>query len=282
MKQFIDTQFTTVTEDGEQTRVPDLGGAESNNDVQYSVYDREQDGGTGALARVTAMPQQMQQIEQSSVTTVVTDDDVVADDSVPFGGQNVGLESLDQPDIEVDEELDALAPDDVLDIEEMDRAYIIHNWTRGPLERDDRQNILEQYGASNLRNLLYETGPRERSAIVQEYALDSFPNDNLDTSTIARSVVQNQTKGRQVLQDQELTALNKAATALGREKASTLPKHSRADNSDEMGQSTKDLLDGRNGSHKQMLDYVKGRNGRGPPWDGDSDESPPGKGQPQL
>lgn len=278
MKAFINTDFKTVTQNEEDARVPDLGGFESNQDVQFSVYDREQNGGTGALVRVTAPASIMDDIIGVAVTTVVTDQQVIDDEGVPFGNGNVGLESLDQPDVEVDEELDALNPSDVLDAEEMDRAYLIHNWTRGPLERDDRHTILEEYDVTDLRELLYATTPSERDSIVQEYGLASFPNDALDTSTIARSVIQNQTVGRQVLQDQELTAMNKVAKAKGQDKADLLPKHTRADNDGELGQSALDILQGKNAAHQKMVDYAKGRNGQGPPWtDG---ESPPGKGSP--
>lgn len=276
MKEFINTDFTT---DAEGARVPDLGGYESNQDVQYSVYDRTQNGGTGALVRVTAPSATMSDIVNATVTTVVTDQDVLDDPSVPFGNGNVGLESLDQPDIEVDEELDALNPSDVLDAEEMDRAYLIHNWTRGPLERADRREILNTHGASDLRNLLYVTDASQRDGIVQEYGLDSFPNTDLATSTIARSVIQNQTRGRQVLQDQELTAMNKLAKAKGLKKADELSKNTRDDMEGEMGHKCKCMLDGRNAEHKEMLDYCKERNGQAPPW-AEAGEKPPARGNP--
>lgn len=276
MKTFIDTQFTTVTENGAETNVPDLGGEETDNAVQYSVYDR---GDGTCLVRVTAPPTQMSNITSASVTTEVTDDDVDADDTVPFSqtGQGPGLENLDQPDVEVDEELDQFSLSDVLDAEEFDRAYIIHNWTRGPLEREDRRAILTEYNASDLRNLLYVTTEAERDAIVQEYGIDSLPG-NLDTSTVARSVIQNQTVGRQVLQDQEVTALNKAAKVRGRERADEVSKHTRADMEGEMGHKCACMLKGRCTEHQEMLDYVKGRNGQGPPWTNDA--NPPAKGRP--
>lgn len=273
MKELIDTDMTTVVQDNEDVRVPDLGGYETDSDVQYSLYDR---GNGTTLTRVTAPAATMSNITGATVTTVVTDDDVIADDTVPFGNGIVGLESLDQPDVEVDEELDALNPSDVLDAEEMDRAYLIHNWTKGPLDRSDRQQILAEYGADDIRNLLYTTTQSERDTIVQEYGINSLPG-SMDTSTVTRSVIQNQTRGRQVLQDQEVTAINKVAKALGRNRADELSKNTRANNDGELGQTAKKMLDGRNADHKSMLDYIKNRNNQGPPWDGE--KNPPAKGK---
>lgn len=275
MKAYINTQFTT---DAEGANVPDLGGAETNDDVNYSVYDRTQNGGTGCLVQVTAFPSEMDTIKNASVTTEVTDDDVLADDTVPFGNGNSGLESLDQPDVEVDEEMDKLAVSDVLDADEMNRAYIVHNWTRGPLERSDRRAILSKYGAGDLRELLYVTDAAERETITTNYSLDSLPG-NLATSTVARSIIQNQTRGTQVLQDQEVTAMNKAAKALGRNRCEELSEHTREDMDGEMGTIAKGLLDGHCGCHSKMLDYLKGRDGGGPPpWANNSNA--PAKGNP--
>ena len=43
MKEVIDTTFTTVTENGEESRVPDLAGYETSQDVKYSVMTAERD-----------------------------------------------------------------------------------------------------------------------------------------------------------------------------------------------------------------------------------------------
>lgn len=262
--------------------MPDLGGYETDSDVHYSIYDR---GDGTCLTRVTFPASKESGIVDASATTEVTDSDVDSDDTVPFStGGPVGLESLDQPDIEVDQALDTLTVDDVLDTEEKDRAYIIHNWTRGRdenddplLNREDRQRILGNHNASDLADLMYKSDASQRAKIVSDYGLDSLPS-HLDTSTVARSVIQNQTRGRQVLQDQEVTAMNKVAKALGRNKSNELTKNTREDMEGEMGQGSKNLLDGRNDEHKKMLDYIKDRNGQGPPWDGD--KNPPAKGNP--
>lgn len=145
------------------------------------------------------------------------------------------------------------------------------------LTREDRQRILGNNNANGLTDLMYQTDASERAKIVSDYGLDSLPS-HLSTSTIARSVIQNQTRGRCVLQDQEVTALNKVARAKGLNKASELTANTRADMKGEMGDRTKRLLDGYNADHKDMCDYAINENDGTPPWDGDV--NPPAKGNP--
>lgn len=273
MKAYIDTSLTTVTEDGEETQAPDLGGFETDGDVHYSVMDR---GDGTCVARVTAFPATMQGIKDASATAVLTDDE--AGSALMAHRPDATLENLDQPDVEVDDELDALSPSDVLTTPERRRAELVHNWTR-ELSRAQREEILvDNPGARGPRDLVHALTADELRALLNDYGIGYIPS-HLPTSTVARSVVQLPTAGRRVLQDQEVTALNKAAAAAGRERSSELSSNTHEDNAGEMGATALDLLSGSNAAHEEMLDYVKGRNGQGPPWDGDA--NPPAVGRPQ-
>lgn len=268
MKTLIDTQFTT---DADGANVPDLGGYETDGDVHYSVMDR---GDGTCVVRVTFPESKYSGITGATATTEL--DDAAALSEIQAVHPNAILENLDQPDVEVDAMLDEFTVFDLLDDEEMDKAYIIHNWTKGPLTREDRQAVLEEYGARDLRQLLYKMTPSDMDTFTSEHGLDTLPS-GLSPAVVARSVIQNQTRGRQVLQDQEVTAMNKAARVKGLNRATELTKNSRSDMSGTASDRLKRLLDGYNADHADMLDYLKG-NVTTPPWDGDA--NPPAKGNP--
>lgn len=274
MKEFINTRSKESKEGGIKA---DLGGYEDRKDVIYSVYDKEKNDDTTAIARVSAPANLMEEITNKSFISVVTDEQVIDDYRVPFGNGIVGLESIDVPDIEIDNVLNSFKPDDILDAEEMDKAYIIQNWTTGILDENDRSEILLNYNSSNLQELLYKIDEGVLESIVQEYGINSFPK-YVDTSIIARSVIQNNTRGVQVLQDQEITAMNKVAKVKNRRRSYELSKNSRENMVGEMGKKCKCILDGKNYEHKEMLQYCMGKKDE-PPWIEDG-ERPPALGNP--
>lgn len=268
MKAHIDTTFTTVTENGEETRVPDLGGYETDSDVRYSVMDR----GDGTLvARVTAPATTMSNITGASATTELTDAD--AQTALDAHRPGATLENLDQPDIEVDQELNAFAVSDVLDAEEQDRVAIVLT-ARRQIDRSTLQDLMQAHGAQSVEELATVVSTADADRIVTDHGL-SIPN-HVDTATAGRAAVAVQTVGGTVLQDQELTAMNKVAKAKGLTDAANLSKNTRSDNAGDMGQFTLDLLEGKQSAHGQMLDYIKGN--AASPWP--STENPPAVGSP--
>ena len=268
MKNFIDTSFTTVTQNGETVRVPDLGGHETDSNVHYSVMDR---GDGTCLVRVTAPEATMASIEGATATTLV--DDTQAGTGIRSLHPQAGHENLDVPDVEVDQELNQFSIGELLDEDEQNTVAIIQTAHR-EIPREEFRSLLGTHDASNPFELVLNTSALERADIVSQYGL-SIPA-HVDTATAARAVVTTPTVGRQVLQDQELTALGKAAKAKGLNRASEITKNTRADNVGELGATSRAQLEGKNAEHQAMLDYVKG-NTTVPPWDGDV--NPPAKGR---
>lgn len=269
MKNFIDTEFTTVTQDGQETRVPDLGGVDGDSDVRYSVMDR---GDGTCLVRVGAPEAKMQTIVDASATSVVTDDNAESDLSA--NRPRATHENLDVPDPEVDALLNEHTHDEVLDSEEKLQIQITLGWSK--LSREDRVEILGQNGYDDPRALVINEDEATMQGIVDSYPFEAFPS-HLDTATVARAAVQLPSVGKQTLQDQEVTAMNKAAKAKSRTDCDKLSKNSFTENTGEIGPECKCILEGKNKEHCNMLDYVKGK--AGTPWA--SGNNPPAVGQPE-
>ena len=267
MKKFIDTEFTTKVEDGEESRVPDLGGLEEDQDVRYSVMDR---GDGTCLVRVTTYEDKMQKILEDKVTELVDEE---AREEIEKQHPNSGLENLDQPDIEVDEEINKFGADEVLDTEEKLMARIVHNWSG--LSRDQKQNVRRNYDYTDVRDLIHDMGEEELREFIEKYEIGEIP-EHLDTSTLARSVVQKPTVGRQVLQDQEMTCMSKLARCKGLNRCDELTKNTQCDNEGELGRETKMCLKGCNENHEKMRRYVVKEEDSEVPWENDS--NPPAKG----
>lgn len=268
MKELIDTTFTTVTENEEQVRVPDLGGVETDSDVQYSVMDK---GNGDCLVRATFPAGKYDDVV--SAGTVLSDEE--ADMVIKAHHPRSGLENLDQPDVEVDELLDEHDVTEVLDAEEQMQLRVVYNW-RDDLDADDRSRVLAQNRVDDPRLLVDKLDKAELAEVISEYEIGNIP-DHIPTSTAARAVVQVQSKGRQVLQDQEMTAMMKVARAKSRKDADKMSKNTRADNDGKMNSHCECVLDGKNKEHQEFLEYCKGERTDPPVPDG---ENPHAKGTP--
>ena len=251
MKRFIDTEFTTVTEVEQETRVPSLGGYETNDDVQYSVMDR---GDGTCLVRVTAPSATMSEIESASETTVMTEQE--ASESLSSNRERANLENLDQPDIEVDQILNKYTVEDLLTEEDKQVANIVLNWSSLP--RGAKQNILDNYNTNTPQDLIEDVPDSTLASIVDSRPeFDGIP-DHIQPATAARIATQRATAGNQVLQDQELTALDKAAVAEGCPSCEEIPSSSRGERQQDMGSLALDVVRGSEEAHDKMLEYVKG------------------------
>lgn len=252
MKEFIETSFTTVTEDGQETRVPDLGGYETNQNVQYSVMDK---GDGTCMCRVTAPETTMEEMRSNSATTTLQETE--AEQKLSANRERATLENLDQPDVEVDEILNKHSIDELLTDADKDVANIVLNWSS--LDREDKQEILEEYNSNSPQDLIEDVPDSALTQIVIGYdEFDGIP-DHIEPATAARIATQRATVGNQVLQDQELTAIDKAAIAEGLPNADEIPSSSRGESPNEMSDIGKEMVKGSNDMHKEMLEYLKGR-----------------------
>lgn len=258
MKAFIDTEFTTVVQNDEETRVPDLGGYEGESDVQYSVMDR---GDGTCLVRVTAHEADMNNIQDVTGVTVLSDEQ--AAHSLDENRPRASLENLDQPDVEVDELLNQHTIDEVLTDVDRDVANIVLNWSS--LDREDQTDILVEYDADSPQELVEDAADTQLAKIVRDHdRLDGIP-DHIDTATASRIGTQAPTEGGQVLQDQDLTAMDKVAKAKGRPNSGSIPNSSRGEVPENMSQIARDIVNGTGDAHNRMLEYIKG-NSAGAPW----------------
>lgn len=256
--------------DGNPVRLPDLGGIEDSN--PYTITGDNADG-TEVLVAVTGTSTELDTARGATTTTELTDADAEtwrADQGLP-----AAAEHSDVPDVEVNEMLDQFTPTDVLDTAEENAVRLVQNWTQD-LSRDERVTVLNNHEARSVREVVTTATDTEITDIISTYNVGTIPS-HLDTSTVARSVIQMQTLGFQVLQDQEVTAMNKAAKAKGLDKASELTKNTRSDMSGSMSDRARRLLGGAHADHADMMDYLK-ENVSTPPWDGDV--NPPAKGSP--
>lgn len=257
MKHFIDTEFTTITQDGQETRVPDLNGYEADGDVQYSVMDR---GDGTCLTRVTAPAETMDNIVNATETTLLTDEE--AEESLGENRERASLENLDQPDVEVDQMLNEHSIDDVLTDADKDVANIVLNWSS--LGRGQQVQILRDYDSDSPQDLVEDVSVNSLAEIVDGYAeIDGIP-DYIDTATAARIATQRATSGNQTLQDQELTALDKAAIARECPNCDEIPNSTRGESPESMSGFAKEIVNGGNYSHNEMLEYVKGNTDTAP------------------
>lgn len=270
MKSFIDTRKKRIKTEKGESMLPDLGGYETDSDINYSVMDR---GDGTCLVRVTYPASKKEGILKTDAVSKFSDSE--AEKDIISNYPAASSENLDVPDIELTHELNNFPVEELLDEEELHRAYIIQNWKR-TLSKSQRHKILSQYNAADIKGLFLITDQSDRRSIISQYNIDTIPVD-LDTGIIVRSIIQNSTHGRQALQDQELTAINKLGKAKQLKRSDELTKNTRAHMEGKMGDKCKKILEGRNNEHKEMLDYVMERNNQEAPWV--DDINPPAKGK---
>ena len=252
MKRFIDTEFTTVTEADQETRVPSLGGYETDDDVQYSVMDK---GDGTCLVRATFPEAKEDEIRNANVPTIVPEYE--AEQQLDSNRERATLENLDQPDVEVNEILNKHSIDELLTDADKDVANIVLNWSS--LDREDKQDILEEYNANSPQDLVEDVPDSALTQIVLDHdEFDGIPS-HIEPATAARIATQRATVGNQTLQDQELTAMDKAAIAEGCPNCEDIPSSSRGESPDEMSEIGRKVVEGSNDMHDEMLEYLKGR-----------------------
>jgi len=111
MKSWIETDLYENTSDFyEPTKVPDLGGYETDPDVAKSVMDK---GDGTCLSRVAGPRAKVRDIERATAPNPQTDDQ--AREIIQENHPNSDLENVDVPDLELDSMLEAegLDPTDV-------------------------------------------------------------------------------------------------------------------------------------------------------------------------
>lgn len=270
MKKWVKTRFKSVRHGRESVRVPDLNGLEQAEDARYSVCDL---GSSKCLAVVSLSSSRFERLHDSDKIAFLSDKQVVADSSNPLTPST--LEKLDQPDIEVDRELDQLEPEKVLKEEELQRVYLIQNWRY--MGESKREDVLDTLGAANLRDAM-RSGVEDIGGVVERYGIDKLP-DSVKTSRAVRSVVQRPTCGTKLLQDQELTAMNKIAKAQDRPRSEELPHNTREVSEGVAGETSRRLLLGHLDPHGEMLDYLKKDYEGSTPW---GSERPPGSGSVEI
>lgn len=254
MKNWINTSFTTGV-DG--ANIPDFGGAETNDSVQYSVMDK---GDGTCLTRVTADTTTMDTITSASTTTVFTDSQ--AKSALYDHRPQAFPENLDVPDIEVTNTLNTLSIGRILTKDEQTQARLILRWSRD-LTHAEQAAILYQHDAISVPEVVTTTTPTQQREIIDSYSINTVPA-HIDTATAARCVIQSPSVGTQVLQDQELTAMMKIAKAKGREKADELSQNTRSNTDGGLNDHAKAILQGKQTEHGEFLEYMKGN--RSPPW----------------
>lgn len=266
---FTTTMYDGTDAEGNTVRKPDLGGIEDTNN--YTLTGDNTDS-SGVLVAVTGTPTELDTVRGATATTEQTDADAQA--WRQNRGLAPGVENSDIPDVEVDDMLNQFAHSDVLSTYEEDKVRVIQNFTQD-LTGDERRTVFNRHGVGSVEELLYQLGETEVRDFVTEWGISAIPS-HLDTATVARSVIQNQTVGFRRLQDQEMTAINKAAKAKGLERADELTPNTRADMSGQMSDRAKRMLSGHHSDHADMVDYLKGNST--PPWANDA--NPPAKGSP--
>ncbi len=265
MKTWIDTRLVEHEHEG---RLPDLGGHELDRDVRFSVMLR---GDGTCLCRATFPASKEEDILATQSVEERTDEE--ADRILKKHRPEASLENLDQPDVELDKILNGYDVDEVLDEEEKIIVRVLHNWKRGLTSRE-RREILSDYNQPSVQKLVHEVSTDQLREIIGQYSLGPVP-DHLDTATLARSIVQIPTVGRQVLQDQEVTTIFKVARAEKLSEAGSIPKNTNvlsggsgtlrvSDAGESIGKLVEGLLRGENKPHRETLRYVKGE--ATPPW----------------
>ncbi|MDY6788498.1 MAG: hypothetical protein SVV03_00900 [Candidatus Nanohaloarchaea archaeon] len=264
MKRFVRTSVTGTGQEDDSRR-PDLGGLEDDENVHYSMYDEEPDDSV-CMARVTAPAEKMKEIERVGEVTVIDDEDArkVLKKHTP----HADLENLDQPDVEVDEMINRQDPEQVLSEEKQLRVRIIQEWTQ-EVPREKRHELLEQANARNVGGLVHRMSEEKLREIVEQHDLTEIGDLHHDTSVIVRSAVALPSRGNQVLQDQEFHAIKKVAEAKQVQRVDYIPDDghvlakAEAENRDntpeELKKRVKAIIDGRNAEHQEMVDWMKDR-----------------------
>jgi len=108
MKIWVETDFTTISRNGETFRAPDLGGYETDSDIASSVMDK---GDGTCLCRVAGPQAKVRDIERATAPNLQTDGQ--ARDLIQKHHPNSDLENLDVPDPELDSMLEAEGEDPI-------------------------------------------------------------------------------------------------------------------------------------------------------------------------
>jgi hypothetical protein len=266
MKEFVKTtthEIELVT--GETETAPNLAGLEYPNDAVFTSSKVDD----FLIVRVSGTKSQIQKLRDSSVEVI---SDETALKYIRSNHPNTELENVDVIDIEIKKEINKYSYNELLTDKEVSMCKILHGWK--PLSDKEKIEILNTHGYHNRRKMINSLSKNKLDSIYNKYNVEPELN-KLETYTIVSSVVQVQTLGSKVLQDQDLTVLLKLAKQNKCVKSENLPNNTIEDMSGEYDEISRQILNGETSTFNKMVDYSLGRSDS-VPWS--DSESPPGCG----